>query len=139
MLLFMILFLMSSTNAHSEGTETHLPTFTATAYVRDCPGCTGYTAWQGIVANPYGPVKIMAVDPKVLKLGKCYRVRFVDEINDGHESIYLAADTGGDIKGHRVDLLLKSVSSARSFGAQDVHIVGETTCPVDVSKLPRAN
>lgn len=109
-------------------------TFEATAYVRDCEGCSGYTAWKSLVADPWGPVKMMAIDPEVLDLGKCYRLRF----EDGHESTYLAADTGGDIDGFRLDLLLKSEASARKFGRQQVTVVGEVACPVDVSKLPRA-
>lgn len=109
--------------------------FEATAYVRDCEGCSGYTAWRGLAADPWGPVKLMAVDPDVLDLGKCYRLRF----EDGHESTYLAADTGGDIEGNRLDLLLKSEASARKFGRQQVTVVGEAVCPVDVSKLPRAH
>jgi len=110
-------------------------TFEATAYVQDCEGCSGYTAWRGLAANPWGPIKLMAVDPKVLDLGKCYRLQF----QDGHESIYLAADTGGDIEGNRLDLLLKSETSARKFGRQHVTVVGAVACPVDVSKLPRAH
>ena len=71
----------------------------------------------GVVADPWGK-KLMAVDPRVLKLGKCYRVKFPD----GHSTVYLAADTGGAIKGNRVDLLLKSKSSAKKFGRQVVTI-----------------
>lgn len=113
--------------------------FEATAYVNTCTGCTGYTAWRGLVADPWGPVKMMAVDPTVLTLGKCYTLRFDDPRNDGHESVYLAADKGGDIKGNRVDLLLKSEASARKFGRQKITVLGETPCPVDVSALPRAH
>lgn len=113
------------------------PVFEATAYTKDCAGCSGLTAWKGLQADAWGPVKIMAVDPKVLTLGRCYLLRFVDEQNDGHESIYLAADTGGDIKGLRVDLLLRSNDSAKKFGRQDVEIVEEVTCPVNPHTLPR--
>jgi len=109
------------------------PTFEATAYTKNCEGCSGYTAWRGLVADPWGPVKLMAVDPEVLNLGKCYRLQFTD----GHESVYLAADVGGGIKGHELDLLLKSETSARKFGRQAVAVLGEVICPVDVSRLPR--
>jgi len=90
--------------------------FVATAYTADCVGCTGITK-IGIVADPWS-AKIMAVDPKVLTLGKCYRVKFAD----GHSTVYLAADVGGDIKGNRVDLLLKSKESAKRFGRQTVTV-----------------
>ena len=90
--------------------------FVATAYTRDCAGCSGVTK-TGVVADPWRK-KLMAVDPRVLKLGKCYRVKFPD----GHSTVYLAADVGGGIKGNRVDLLLKSKSSAKKFGRQVVTI-----------------
>lgn len=96
--------------------------FTATAYTADCKGCSGITK-TGINVNT-SKKKIMAVDPKVLKLGKCYQVKF----SDGHSSIYLAADTGSAIKGNRVDLLLKSRKSAVIFGRQKVTISGPVKC-----------
>lgn len=108
---FSALLLLVTTTGAAEGAK-----FVATAYTRDCAGCTGVTK-SGVVADPYSK-KIMAVDPRVLKLGKCYRVKFPD----GHTTVYLAADTGGAIKGHRVDLLLKSKSSAKKFGRQTVTI-----------------
>ena len=99
-------------------------TYEATAYTKNCKGCSGITS-TGIKANPYGKVKMMAVDPKHLKLGKCYILQF----KDGHRSIYLAADTGLHIKGKRIDLLLKTHESAVKFGRQKVSVIGLTKCP----------
>jgi len=124
----MLMFLMNLSQAMAGDSA-----FEATAYVRDCAGCSGYTAWEGLVADPWGPIKMMAVDPDVLDLGQCYRLRF----RDGHESVYLAADTGGAIQGHRLDLLLKSTASARKFGRQPVIVLGKVACPVDVRRLRR--
>ena len=100
------------------------PSYTATAYTADCHGCSGITA-TGVPANPWGPVKLMAVDPRVLPLNRCYRLRFAD----GHTSVYKAADTGGKIKGRRLDLLMKSRSSAIKFGVQKVVVSGQVSCP----------
>lgn len=97
--------------------------YEATAYTKDCKGCNGITS-TGIQANAWGKVKIMAVDPRFLKLGKCYTLQF----EDGHKSVYLAADTGGHIKGKRIDLLLKSSESAKKFGRQIVKVHGVTKC-----------
>jgi 3D (Asp-Asp-Asp) domain-containing protein len=108
---FAALALLAVTSGQAEGAK-----FVATAYTRDCAGCTGVTK-TGVVADPWSR-KLMAVDPRVLKLGKCYRVKFPD----GHTTVYLAADVGGSIKGNRVDLLLKSTSGARKFGRQVVTI-----------------
>jgi 3D (Asp-Asp-Asp) domain-containing protein len=113
MLLF-LLFLHSSIATSSK--------FVATAYTKNCSGCTGITA-SGIRANPHR--KMMAVDPKILKLGSCYKLQF----KDGHHSIYLAADTGGDIIGNRVDILMKSHESAKNFGRQHIKLLGKVKCP----------
>jgi 3D (Asp-Asp-Asp) domain-containing protein len=107
--------------------------FEAAAYVADCSGCSGYTSWHGLRANAKGPIKMMAVDPTILQLGTCYTVKFSDQ----HESIYLAADTGGNINGYRVDLLMSSYVSAIRFGLQKVSLE-PITCPIDVRKLPHA-
>jgi 3D (Asp-Asp-Asp) domain-containing protein len=108
---FSALVLFILTTGQAEGAK-----FVATAYTKDCAGCSGVTK-SGIVADPWSK-KIMAVDPRVLKLGKCYLLKFPD----GHSTVYLAADTGGSIKGNRVDLLLKSKASAKKFGKQTVTI-----------------
>jgi len=107
--------------------------FRGRGYPRDCPGCTGYTAWRGLPADPWNSagVRIMAVDPKVLKLGRCYDVRFIDPDNlkPGHTTLYLAADIGGDIKGRRTDFLMKSRKSMKQFGVQDVAPGDPVACP----------
>lgn len=96
----------------------------ATAYTADCRGCSGVTA-SGIRANAWGPIPLMAVDPKVFRLGRCYRLKFAD----GHYNTYLAADTGGRIQGNHIDLLLKSRESAVRFGRQMVELNGPVACP----------
>lgn len=96
----------------------------ATAYTADCHGCSGITA-SGIRANAWGPIPLMAVDPSVFRLGRCYRLTFAD----GHHTTYLAADTGGHVRGRRVDLLLKSKESAARFGRQTVKLNGPVACP----------
>lgn len=113
------------------------PLFQATAYTPTCDKCLGVTKWRGLIANPWGPIKMMAVDPNVLTLGKCYRLRFVDDVNDGHDSIYLAADVGGGVRGYELDLLVKSTTSAENFGIQVVEVIGQVSCPVDPYTLPR--
>ncbi len=118
MILLMFLMLFAAPVSASS------PVFEATAYTADCKGCSGVTA-TGVPANAWGPVKLMAVDPNVLKLGRCYTLRFAD----GHTSVYKAADTGGKIKGRRLDLLMRSKTSAVKFGRQRVSVVGGVNCP----------
>lgn len=84
-----------------------------TNYVAMCnTGCTGIT-FTGIdvrntIYHPSGH-RIVAVDPSVIPLGSIVEV-------DGVK--YKAADTGGAIKGNKLDLLVSSRSQAINFGRQ---------------------
>ena len=83
-------------------------TVTATAYSSDCDGgartCLGKIPCYGTVA----------VDPNVIPLGtKMYIV----SPDGGYVYGYcFAGDTGGAIKGNKVDLFMNSSSACRSFG-----------------------
>lgn len=92
--------------------------FKASAYCA-CSACcgksTGITA-SGMKAQ-YGTV---AVDPRVIPLG----TRLYIEASDG-SFVYgecIAADTGGAIKGNKVDLFFPSHSEALSFGRRTVNV-----------------
>ncbi len=75
----------------------------ATGYTPNCAGCSGTTR-TGAQAG-HG---VAAVDPHVIPLGtKLYVPGY------GHA---LAGDTGGDIKGRRVDLGFNSERQAQHFG-----------------------
>lgn len=88
-------------------------TVTATAYTAYCNGCSGTTA-TGINLRANPDLKVIAVDPKVIPLGsKVYIEGY------GHA---VAGDTGGAIKGNKVDLFMSSKKSALSFGRQTVQV-----------------
>ena len=87
----------------------------ATAYVANCKGCSGITR-DGTKAD-YRKA-IIAVDPRVIPLGSVVQVTFPD----GKVKTYTARDTGGKIKGARIDILVKSRSEAINFGRQIVKI-----------------
>jgi len=61
---------------------------------------------------------IIAVDPKVIPLGS----RVYIEFPDGHGVYALAEDTGGAIKGNRIDIAFKTRNEAKQFGIQDVKV-----------------
>lgn len=61
---------------------------------------------------------IIAVDPKVIPL----RSRVYIEFPDGHSVYATAEDTGGAIKGNRIDIAMSSVSEAYDFGIQNVKV-----------------
>lgn len=88
-------------------------TVTATAYTAYCNGCSGKTA-TGINLRANPDLKVIAVDPKVIPLGsKVYIEGY------GHA---VAGDTGGAIKGNKVDLFMSSKKRALDFGRQTVQV-----------------
>jgi len=86
-------------------------TMVATAYTADTATAypTGYTA-TGILAHQ----GVVAVDPQVIPLGSTVFV-------PGY-GIAIAADTGGAIIGHRIDLCMDSYTDAVNFGRQVVQV-----------------
>ncbi|MBR6524104.1 MAG: G5 domain-containing protein [Clostridia bacterium] len=81
------------------------------------PGDRGY----GITASGMQAQRgVIAVDPKVIPLGTKVYVESMDSYPDYGYAI--AGDTGGAIKGNRVDLFMDSHSEAISFGRRQVKV-----------------
>ncbi|WP_018884225.1 peptidoglycan DD-metalloendopeptidase family protein [Paenibacillus massiliensis] len=87
----------------------------ATAYVATCPGCIGITR-GGTDVRTWKDWKIIAVDPSVIPLKSRVEL-IVDGVSWGE---YLADDTGGDIKGNRLDILMETKAKALNFGRKNV-------------------
>ena len=79
----------------------------ATAYTAGCYGCSGVTA----IGRPAGH-GIVAVDPRVIPLGTRLYI-------PGY-GYALAGDTGGAIRGRRIDLGFNSLHDAMRFGRREV-------------------
>ena len=89
-------------------------TMEATAYNWDCATCDGRgltSTGYNLKANPDG---VIAVDPRVIPLGTKVYV-------EGY-GYAVARDTGGAIKGNRIDVHMRSISAARQFGRQSVKV-----------------
>jgi 3D (Asp-Asp-Asp) domain-containing protein len=85
----------------------------ATAYSHES-SITGLTATgYNVKANPN--MKLIAVDPSVIPLGTKVWVEGYGEA--------IAGDTGGAIKGHKIDVLMPSSAQAISWGRKTVKIV----------------
>jgi 3D (Asp-Asp-Asp) domain-containing protein len=96
-------------------------TFEATAYTAFCDtGCTGVTKTGLDVSNTttHGGRTIIAVDPAVIPLGSAVEIRLAD----GRVIAGTAQDTGGAIRGKRIDVLMSSEGQEREFGRQSVKI-----------------
>ncbi|MFC4022419.1 LysM peptidoglycan-binding domain-containing protein [Oceanobacillus longus] len=85
----------------------------STAYTAGCNGCSGITA-TGINLNNDPNAKVIAVDPNVIPLGTQVYV-------EGY-GYAVAGDTGGAIKGNKIDVHLPTKSEAYSWGRRTVNI-----------------
>ena len=84
---------------------------TTTAYTANCNGCSGTTA-TGINLRANPKAKVIAVDPSVIPLGTKVYV-------EGY-GYAVAADTGGAIKGYKIDVFFPSKSEAYRWGVRKV-------------------
>lgn len=80
--------------------------FTFTAYGSDCFRCSGRTA-SGTVPEKG---RTIAVDPDLIPLGS-------EVMIDGY--IYIAEDTGGAIKGNKIDMFVGTEDESISYGVQE--------------------
>jgi len=97
----------------SEDEGTKQITVKATAYTASCEGCSGTTA-TGVDLNANPDAKVIAVDPSVIPLGSKVYV-------EGY-GVATAADTGGAIKGNRIDVFLPSEQDAINWGNKQVRV-----------------
>ncbi|AMX00665.1 hypothetical protein ATY39_15330 [Rummeliibacillus stabekisii] len=85
----------------------------STAYTAYCKGCSGKTATGiNLRKNPYK--KVIAVDPKVIPLRSMVYV-------NGY-GLAVAGDTGGAIKGRKIDVFMPSKKKAYSWGRRTVKV-----------------
>ena len=86
---------------------------TATAYTAYCTGCSGTTAY-GIDLRSNPNRKVIAVDPRVIPLGTKVWVEGYGEA--------IAGDTGGAIKGNKIDVFIPSHDNAMEWGVKKVKL-----------------
>lgn len=88
-------------------------TVTSTAYTASCEGCSGITATGiDLIANPQQ--KVISVDPSVIPLGSKVWVEGYGEA--------IAGDTGGSIKGNKIDIFIPSKQEAINWGKKTVKV-----------------
>ncbi|MFN6962457.1 MAG: 3D domain-containing protein [Pyrinomonadaceae bacterium] len=81
--------------------------FTATAYCLKGRTAMGHGVRRGIIA----------ADPRVLKLGKTVL------LNAGaYSGQYLVSDTGGAVRGRKIDIWVPSCAEARRFGRRTISV-----------------
>ncbi|KGP91582.1 peptidoglycan-binding protein [Pontibacillus chungwhensis BH030062] len=88
-------------------------TMESTAYTAYCTGCSGITRTGiNLIQNP--DMKVIAVDPNVIPLGTEVYV-------EGYGRA-IAGDTGGAIKGNKIDVFIPSRSEALNWGRKTVDV-----------------
>lgn len=92
--------------------------FEATAYIATCPGCTGFTRTGLDVRDTSKDYHVIAVDPNVIPLYSLVEI----EGPGGVSGTYQALDTGGDIKGNRIDILMSTYGKAVAFGREQIKV-----------------
>jgi 3D (Asp-Asp-Asp) domain-containing protein len=83
--------------------------FTATAY------CTGTKTATGSRPNE----ATIAADPNVLPMGSKVRL---SGLQKRYNRVYIVADTGGSIRGRRIDLYMPDCREAIAFGRRSVSV-----------------
>lgn len=97
----------------TSGTVVREFTVSASAYTASCKGCSGITR-TGLNLKKNPGLKVIAVDPRVIKLGTKVYV-------EGY-GYAVAGDTGGAIKGNKIDVFIPSKSAALKWGRKNVKI-----------------
>lgn len=88
-------------------------TVEATAYTASCEGCSGITS-TGINLKENPDAKVISVDPSVIPLGSKVHV-------EGY-GYATAGDTGGAIKGNKIDVFIPNYDDAVKYGRQQVKV-----------------
>jgi 3D (Asp-Asp-Asp) domain-containing protein len=102
--------------ASPEATATKVLDVRATAYA---PGPHDNAQWgnKTYLGTQVRP-GVIAVDPRVIPLGSRVLIKYPD----GSTQYAVAEDTGGAIKGNRIDIAKWTVAEARKFGVKPVKV-----------------
>jgi len=98
---------------------------TATAYTAG-PESTGKSPGHPMYGITYSGLRVqvghIAVDPKVIPLLSHVYIEGLDGYSAQFEGKYYATDTGGAIKGNKIDIYFENVEDARRFGIRQMKV-----------------
>ena len=106
--ILIITLLMSTT----PGSVTDLGNFTATHYC-SCAKCCGTETGETATGTQATAGRTIAVDPEIIPLGSKVII---------NNKVYIAEDTGGAIKGNRIDIYCESHQEALELGIKKVKV-----------------
>lgn len=109
-------------DVYEPAVPTSIGWFTITAYCacEECCGKTPDDPWYGITATGTRATegRTVAVDPRVIPLGGTIYFEGPSGLVGG----YIAEDTGGAIKGNRIDLYFDSHAAALEWGVRTLEV-----------------
>ncbi len=100
----------TTASVKSSGSGASRGAYSATAYCLSGRTAMGHGVRRGIIA----------ADPRVLKLGSKITIKA-----GPYSGTYLVSDTGGVIKGKKLDIWMPSCTEARRFGRRSVQVFSE--------------
>ena len=110
--ILIITLLMSTTTLTTPDSVTDLGNFTATHYC-SCAKCCGTETGKTATGTQATAERTIAVDPKIIPLGSKVII---------NNKVYIAEDTGGAIKGNRIDIYCESHQEALKLGVKKVKV-----------------
>lgn len=69
---------------------------------------------KSLVGETWDSARAIAVDPLVIPLGSKVEISFIDENYKIYDGVYTAIDTGGAIKGNKIDIFLGDFNSEKA-------------------------
>jgi 3D (Asp-Asp-Asp) domain-containing protein len=115
---FLEYYVAPVTETETKGTL--IGTFKSTFYSPSAASNGGYTTTA--TGAPLTVGETLAVDPSVIPLGSWVYLEFTDARLQCLNGVYHATDTGGAIKGYKVDVLVSSNALAYNYGIGSVKI-----------------
>lgn len=91
----------------------YLGTFVTTAYCYQCSGSITSTGVRPVVGTT------IAVDPRVIPYGSTLRL---EDMNGNFLGYRIAQDTGGAIKGQRLDIYLNNDAECQAWGRRNINV-----------------
>lgn len=101
-------------------TTTYTSGWTATAYAYRAGGTNGSKSGITASSTKIDEGRSIAVDPSVIPLGSV--VAIYNASNKQYNGLYLAEDTGGAIKGKKIDIAMVTIGEARKWGKRTISV-----------------
>lgn len=112
----------TSTGKFTTTVATYSPGWEATAYNYRMGGINGSTSGITAVGTKVDEPRTIAVDPRVIPYGSIVALYTSNKDLRKYNGLYLAEDTGGAIKGKRIDIAMKTAAETKAWGRRKISV-----------------